>query len=191
MRDVVELLSPQAVEARRRRSRSTSRRPCPTCPPMPGQLRQVLVNLVMNSIDACDHRRHRRASRAWRRRSRDRRGRGRRRRHPAGEPALRSSIRSSRPRSVARAPGSGLWVVAQLVRCHGAEIELVDRDRGTAFILALALRMTASAPVLIVDDHIAMAKLLAAAARRSRLRVRGCRSRSRRDRHAVGDRCRT
>lgn len=132
MRDVVELLSPQAVK--RGVTLEVSVDGAPSVSADAGQLRQVLVNLVMNSIDACssgghvDLRAHTGGERVVIEVSDDGAGIPPESRAHVFDPFFTTKKRG-------QGTGLGLWVVAQLVQLHGAEIELADRERGTAFLL--------------------------------------------------------
>jgi signal transduction histidine kinase len=133
MRNVVELLSPQAVK-RGVALAVDVEAAAPNVSADAGQLRQVLVNLVMNSIDACDSggtvelRARGAGDRVIVEVSDDGVGIPPESRAHVFDPFFTTKKRG-------QGTGLGLWVVAQLVQLHGAEIELADQDRGTAFIL--------------------------------------------------------
>ncbi len=105
----------------------------PTILADPGQLRQVLVNLAMNSLDACQAGglvtlRARRASTGAAvvlEVEDDGGGIAEAQRAQVFDPFFTTKKRG-------QGTGLGLWVVAQLVRSHDAEIELASpRERGT------------------------------------------------------------
>ncbi len=133
---VAELL---AVEAERRAVRVTIEPAPPGLPALqadPGQLQQVLVNLAMNALDACERGGHV----TLRARRPDDRGvvlevedDG------AGIDAeVRAQVFDPFYTTKKRGHGTGLglWVVAQLVRAHGAQIDL-DSTAGAGTLVRI------------------------------------------------------